>query len=402
MNNLPSICIFTNLYPPAFSGSSIHCVELARNLAKQGCRVKIITSKLISTSPDYEIVDGVEIFRLPALALPKLPISLNFPWLNLCFSPLNLQRVLRILQDNPPDVLHLHNHMFDSAFLAVITSRKMNIPLALSVHTIIKHTNPIYNGLLHFADRFVLKFLVVLRSKIVICQDEIVENYIKRTFGHPNIRLIPYGITPMREPNRQKLGVLRKKYKLEGGPIILSLGHLHDTRNRRELIEIMPGLLRLFPLLKLLIVGYVGTDSARKLAASLGVEGSVIFTNTVPHADIPEFLALADVEAHWFDQKHPHKTPGIAGQEVMTAGKVMISNASENVYGKGVLKNWGNAILVDPRDHDQLLKNIAGILSSSEARDRIQDYARETARQHFSWDVICGKIIETYKSIQTI
>lgn len=400
MKPQPSICIITSLYPPAVSGSAIHCVELGRNLTKQGCRVTIITAKLDPASPDRETAEGVEIFRLPAIRLPKLPIALNFPWLNLSFSPANLRRVLNILQENPPDVLHLHNHMFDSAFLAVSASRRLNIPLALSVHTIIKHTNPIHDVLLQLADRFILKHLVVRKSRIVICQDEIVETYVRRTFGHQNTRLIPYGIDALRKPDPQKVETLRKKYEVGDGPVLLSLGHLHETRSRKELIEALPKLLKFFPKLKLLIVGYVGTNSARKRAETLGVESSVICTGAVPHADVPEFLALADVEAHWFDQKHPHKTPGIAGQEVLMAGKAMMTRAVEDVYGKGILMNNENVMLVNPHNLDQLVERLAWILSDRQARQKMESAASLAARQHFSWDVICNRMIDAYKSIQ--
>lgn len=395
-----SICLFSSFYPPVYSGSAIHCADLARNLVKRGCRVTVITSRVSPESPEFEIVEGIVIHRLPCLMLPKLEIALNFPWLNLSFFPHNMRRVLEILYEHPPDVLHLHNHMFDSALLAVFAARHLNIPLALSVHTIIKHSRPLYDFFLHLADLYLLKYWVVQQAQIVICQDATVEAYIGKTFDHKHVALIPYGISPLREPNPENVEALRERYGLNDYPIILSLGHLHETRNRKELIGILPELLNIFPGLKLLIVGYVGTDSARKLAERLGVEKNVIFAGAIPHEDIPDFLALADIEAHWFDLTHPHRTPGIAGQEVMLAGGVLVTNAHEDVYGAGVFRDGENVILIDPSDPHALFESMVNILSDAKKRHAIGANSKRTARECFSWDAVYGRMTEAYFSIK--
>lgn len=396
-----SICILTNLYPPVFSGSSIHCAELAKNLVQRGMDVTVITSRLTFESPEFEIVNGVNIYRIPSIKLPKMSIALNFPWLNFSFSLHNLKKVFQILRKHQPNVLHLHNHMFDSVLYAVIAKFYFKIPLVLSVHTIIKHTNPIFDFLLHLVDRFILKHLIIKRANTIICQDYIIENYVKKTFNYQNIILIPYGITPLRKPSKKKTSELRQKYNIKTGPIILSLGHLHETRNRKELITILPRLLTVFPKLKVLIVGYVGTNSTEKLARQLGVHKNIVFAGTVPHSNISEFLEIADVEAHWFDKKHPHKTPGIAGQEAMMTGKVLISNTLENIYGEGVLRNEKNILLVDPNDSSLLFEKISEVLVDKSKRFMIEKNAQETAQKYFSWDVICRKIITIYQEAST-
>ncbi len=393
-----SVCIFSSFYPPVYSGSAIHCADLADNLARRGCHVTVITSRVTAESPEYETTNGVDIYRLPAIKLPRLPIALNFPWLNISFSPANVRRVRNILKNNPPDVLHLHNHMFDSALHAVDAARKFNLPLVLTVHTIIKHTNPAYDFLLHIIDRFILKHFVVRKAGTVICPDHIVADYVKTTFDHPNSVLIPYGITPPKEPDPQKAGTIRTAYGLEPGPVILSLGHLHETRNRKELIALLPRLLMRFPSLKVLIVGYIGTTSTMELAKKLGVHQSVILTGALPHADIPEFLEVADIEAHWFDKKHPHKTLGISGQEMMMAGKVIISNAAENVYGTGVLKNGENVVLVNPGDANLLFGKMAELLTDEHKRDRIGINAKKISAENFGWEIVCNKLLHAYLS----
>ena len=61
----------------------------------------MITARLTKDSPEYERPGGVHVYRLPAWRLPKLPIALNFPWLNATFCPANLRRIDAILETVP-------------------------------------------------------------------------------------------------------------------------------------------------------------------------------------------------------------------------------------------------------------------------------------------------------------
>jgi len=402
MNNSSplTVCMFSNLYPPIFSGSSTQCSQLAGELARRGCKVIVITSRVDPGSPEFEVVDGVSTYRIPCLVLPKMPIALNFPWLNITFSPANIKRILEILQSHSPDVIHVHNHMLDLAFHAVVMARRLKIPLVITIHTIIKHVNPFYDAILHFIDKFLLKPLVVQQADILICPDQIYIEYVSRVFGPARTTLIPPGIRKLSNPDPRKMLIMRDKHDIGEGPVILSLGHLHETRNRKELIGILPQLLQRFPKLKVLIVGYVGTHSANKLATKLGVQDHIIFTGAVPYSDIPDYFGMADIEAHWFDREHPHKTLGIAAQEAMAAGKVVFGNADENVYGKGLLKSGENVILIDPKDSATLVRRITELLLDDAKRKLIGNNARVLMEQHFSWSAVGEQTLAAYHSIQ--
>ncbi len=392
-----TVCIFTSFYPPIQSGSATHCADLSKELTKYGCKVVVITSNLNANSQEFEIRDGVHVYRLPAIRLPKTPIALNFPWLNISFFPSNTRRILNIMKIHSPNVIHLHNHMFDSAFHAVKIAKKTNTPLVITVHTMIKHTNFFFDLILRFIDKFILKFLIVQKADMVICPDHIIQKYVTQNFVVEKNTIIPYGITPLPEPNLQKMQAIRKKYNIGDGPVILSLGHLHETRNRKELISILPALLEQFPTLKVVIAGYIGTDSTSRLAAKLGVSDHLILTGVVPYSDIQEYFGIAQIEAHWFDEQHPHKTLGIAAQEAMSAGKVVIGNADENVYGEGVLQNGNNVILISPGNANELLGKITELLIDDKKRAYIENNARQTIQNYFNWDVVCQKTVAAYE-----
>ena len=123
MKNDPiSVCMFTNLYPPVVSGLSTQSAALAHELAHRGHPTTVITARVARERQEYEIVDGVHIYRLPALHLPQAAIALNFPWLSFTFTPANQRRIQKIINQLKPDIIHLHNHMFNLSFSTVRTT----------------------------------------------------------------------------------------------------------------------------------------------------------------------------------------------------------------------------------------------------------------------------------------
>jgi glycosyltransferase involved in cell wall biosynthesis len=190
----------------------------------------------------------------------------------------------------------------------------------------------------------------------------------------------------------------RDKHRLEGRRIILSLGHVHEMRNRRDLVEAMPFVLERFPNAVLLVVGEVTTKTTGLLARKLGVESAVVFAGPVPHEHVSALLEIADMEAHWLDQEMPEKTSlGIASLEAMAAGKTVLAAANPNTYGEGLLRNGENLVMVEPGKPRELANTIVQLLEDPIRRQTIGENARRTIRESFSWDAVCSRTVDVYR-----
>ncbi len=393
-----TVCMFSNLFPPIVSGSSTQAAGLSREMAKRGHRVVVITAKWPGTYSEYEEAEGVHIYRLPAIPLPRMRVSFNFPWLCYTFTPRNFKRVLTILRQYRPEVLHLHNHMFDLALMAVMMRQIIKTPLCVTIHTIVKHSLAYYNLLLSPFDRIILKNLIVHQVDAIISPDINTQRYVANTLGRKDSVIVPYGITLFEAPSNGAVENLRRKYMITDKRVILSLGHVHDIRNRRVLIEAMPEILKRVPNAVLLIVGAIATQEPIQRVKRLGLENSVIFSDSVPHEQIPAFLELADLEVHWLTQDSAENTSlGIASLEAMGAGKVVLAAANEKTYGEGVLKNGANIILVAPDNSQKLAETIIDLVGDEEMRTAIGAEARRTILEHFSWEGICRQTLQVYR-----
>jgi 1,2-diacylglycerol 3-alpha-glucosyltransferase len=394
-----SVCMFSNLFRPVVSGSATQSEALARELARLGHKPFVITARVRKDSPEYEELGGVPVYRLPAMRLPSMAIALNFPWLSYTFTPANLRRIAELFQKHRPEVIHLHNHMFDLAFAAVRMRRRFKLPLLVTMHTMIRHVKPLYNLLLYPADRVFLRHTVIKHADTVICPDYNIKTYVDDAFPGSNAQVCPYGVAIPPPADPKVVEELRRKHNLAGKRVILSLGHLHELRHRRELIGILPEILKAVPNVVVLIVGAETIDSPRKLAQSLKVSDSVIFAGHAPHELVPAYLALADLEMHLFYQDAIERTSlGIASMEAMGAGKVVLVAANQDTYGPGVLRNGENVIFVDPARRQEMAQTIIELLGSPERRDRIAAAARRFVQDHLSWQVVGTQTLGLYRS----
>jgi glycosyltransferase involved in cell wall biosynthesis len=389
--------MFSNFYPPVVSGSSIQVASLCRELVKRGVCVVVITAKVVDGSAEYEFIDGVHIYRLPAFRLPKIALGFNFPWISFTFTPGNVRRIKRIIEKHDPQMLHLHNYMFDLAFSAVLMRMQTKIPLVITIHTYLKHPSYVLNIIFFLIERIMLTFPVIRQADCIICPDWNVQQYTGLAFGNVPTALVPYGIV-VQHPEKEMVTKIKKRYGLVGKRIILSLGHLHDMRNRKDLIEAMPQVLKEFPNAVLFIAGAVYTDFPIALVSKLGLQNSVIFAGSVPHIDIPALLKIADLESHWLNQNEPAKTSlGIASLEAMYLGKVVLAAANPDTYGNGLLQNGENIVFVKPGNTIQLAQTIVALLRDDVRRSTIGQRASQTIHEHFSWDSVCEQTLRVYQ-----
>ncbi len=380
---MPSLC-FANLFPPVISGSSLQLYELSLRLVRRGHRVIVITARYDKTLHEHEVINGIEVYRLPAIRLPQLAVALRFKWLTATFSPRNLRRIRSILAHHAVDLIHLHNHMFDLAFSAAFLKRALRLPLVLSLHTPITHNNVFYNAVLVAAERFILKPLIINAADSIVCPDHNIVKYITRRFKSRRFTIIPYGVEEIFEPTSEMVASLTKKFGLSGKRVILSVGHLHLIRNRIDLIRAMPEILRHVPEAMLLIVGAV-----------------VIFTGIQENLVVRALLWICDIEAHWFTLDHPpiDSSPGIATMEAMLAGRPAMTMASEDTFGPGVLKQFKNIVLVRPGDTAAIAEKIIRLLTHRELASAIGVAGRLVARQYFAWPEVTSRMEALYASV---
>lgn len=400
MTNSKCVCIFSNFYPPVRSGSSVQVERLCSELVKKGWDVVVISARTGAEIAEYEVVDGVHIYRMPSLVIPKaMTLGFNFSWLGITFKPANIKRIKRIIEKHNPSLVHLHNYMFDLALSAVYMCRLYKLPMVLTIHTFLRHPSPMINILFYLVEQLFLKGMIIRKAKCVICPDMNVMSYVQCEFGNISTVLVPYGIhlsSSLANSGRD----LINRFGLVGKRLILSVGHLHAMRNRKDLFLAMPYVLKGIPNAVLMIIGDVSIQLPDDLIQNNKINNGILFAGSLKHADVSSLLGFADLEAHWLNLYDPQKTSlGIASLEAMSAGLTVLTTANPDIFGKGILNNGENIIIIEPGHPQSLAQVIIDLLRDDTRRKAIGTRAHQTILDHFSWGSVVEKTMRVYESV---
>jgi glycosyltransferase involved in cell wall biosynthesis len=364
--------------------------RLSSELAKAGHKVTVFCAGF-DGAPAREELNGVQVVRLPAWRLPRIALTYNFKWFGMTLTPSNLAIVQAEFRRQSFDLVHAHNHIFDLTLVAVWAARRNNVPLALTLHTIAQHPSPICNGLLAALDRTLARWLVVRQADTVISTDPQMTSYLARRFGVQDPPVIPYGIDlPVIRPEDGLR--IRLRHGLGRGPVILSLGHVHALRDRRDLIHAMPLVLNSQPDARLVIVGDMCIEEPRRWVAQLGLEGKVIFTGAVPKEEVPAFFAAADVEAHWL---RGITAISLANMEAMAAGVATVTASYPEQYADGLCPG-DNIVTVPQDDPPAIAAALVGLLQDHDLRRHVARKGREYIVERYSWASVCRQTTELY------
>jgi phosphatidylinositol alpha-1,6-mannosyltransferase len=254
---------------------------------------------------------------------------------------------------------------------------------------------PLYEKILAFLDRTIVKHLIINQAQLIIAPDQTVVDNINERYQHPWIEEVPYGVDKLKAVPERGLEI-RQKYKLEDRPVILSLGHVHNLRDRCDLISAMPEIIKHVPDVHLLIVGDIYTQKPVELTESLGLKSHITFCGGIPHEQIGDYLAASTIEAHWLSNA---PGLGIAAMEAMAVGKAVVSSIGVDDLGKGMLRPGENIMLIDRGSVPSITDVIIRLLRDPGLRQSIGENGRRMIEDHFSWESVTDRMEETYRKL---
>lgn len=387
------IVVVNNFFPPRPGGSSHLAASLASRYAAAGHEVLVLTAAY-RDAPASEERDGYRVVRLPAMPMPQLGLAIDFDMAFTLARPGNLRRVTRVLDEFKPDVIHQHGQFFDLTWLSGWYARRRKVPVLLSVHTRLESPDPKYMALFKGLDRLLVKpILHRFRPRYVI-MDELCGAYCEQRYKatKDEFEYIPVAVEPSRFEAAPVLDV-RAKHGVGDAPLIVSLGHVIQLRDRLALIEALPAILGKHPQTKVMIVGRVYYDAYQKRAEQLGVAHALISTGAVPSTDVPAYFAAADIVAHDLQGGGF----GTASLEAMAAGRATIGTITETNFPAVELRNWENFVLARPNDATDLAEAVIRLLDDPQEREWIAKAQRELVHANFTLDVVARRHLEVFE-----
>ena len=206
---------------------------------------------------------------------------------------------------------------------------------------------------------------------------------LEKDFGvrRDRIFLIPNGVDTERFTSGPDDGVLRSRYNLGDGPIILCVGRLVPRKGFDQTIRAMPAVLDRVPDARLVIVGEGDQmEELKGIAASLGVAGKVCFTGPVSQEDLVRAYRASALFAM------PNRTMpdgdtegfGLVFLEANACGRTVVGGRAGGAVDAIVDRETG--LLVNGEDVQDIANAIIAILTDVPLRTSLEKGGLEHAR----------------------
>lgn len=203
-------------------------------------------------------------------------------------------------------------------------------------------------------------------------------------------------------------GRVRNKYALQGRKVILTVGRLATSARHKghdTVIRCMPRILKEVPDAVYLIVG--GGDNRSRLellARKVGAYGKVIFAGPLPHEELPPYYAACDIFVMLSREVRTRNGGtlcegfGIVFLEAGGCGKPVIGGRTGGI--PDAVLDGVTGLLVDPNDHNAVVKAIVSILKDGDLAHRLGSQGRKRAEREFTWDDTAEKVTDVIAAIQ--
>ena len=397
-----NIAIFTNNYLPNPYGVTVSVESFRREFEKRGHTVYVFAPHF----PEYKDTNA-KVWRYPSIDINfkfRFPLPIPYSW-----------RMSRILKKLKIDIIHSQhpNLLGTSAFY---WARKKNIPLIFTWHTLYDHYAHFARVLPQkWAGNWIIKKAVNYANQadaLVVPTDSIIS--ILKKWGVRNRNIIPVATgVDEKELEEADKNVVRGKYKiLPDETVLLLVSRLTQEKNVEFIFRALRSILKNISADALVVRkseqgGQFARQSTRKIKFLVAGDGdllpkmkkycadekiseAVIFAGLVPHKELKNYYAGADI----FVYASKSETQGMIISEAMYMGLPIVAVKATGI--SSLMLNRANGFLVEENEKE-FSEAVLKLISDIELRKRFGEASGKIARENFTSEVCAKKMLEVYQ-----
>jgi glycosyltransferase involved in cell wall biosynthesis len=361
-------------YRPHVSGLTIYVERLARELARRGHAVTVLTSQYEKQLPRQETVDGVHVVRAPVLL--RVSKGVIMPTFGLLATQLVRQH----------DVISLHLPQFDAAGVA-LRGRLLKKPTTLTYHCDLRLPPSLFNRVVNQVVHVMNDLAGRLADTVVAYTQDFADHspFLTR-FAH-KVRVIPPPVeVPATTPDAVQ--AFAERFNLDSHRVIGFVARLATEKGVEILLHALPRVLEVYPQTRVLFAGQyqnvLGEEAyARRLEPLLrqhadrwdflGVLSSEELAAFYPNCDLVVLPSLNSTETFGLVQVEAMLcgTPSIASN-LPGVRQPVIQTGMGRVVPIGDAEGLAEAIIEVLRDRSAYVRprqEIAGRFSTARTAD---------------------------------
>jgi len=307
----------------------------------------------------------------------------------------------RLIRREKPDFIYHRHSEFN--YSSAVLARRVGLPLVLEYNGsevwIKKHWGRIYlERLCTWAEQVQLGAANIIAVVSDVMRDDLVRSGIdpRRILVNPN------GVDPqVFRPDIDGMP-LRRRLGLTGRFVAGFVGTFGAWHGVEVLARAVRPTVKRNSDVHFLIIGDGKLrPEVERILQEDGVASSVTLTGSIPHRDVPEYLAASDILL----SPHVHNADGSTffGSptklfEYMAMGKPIVASGVGQI-GQ-VIHNGVNGLLMDHRNHEDLAEKICLLAEDKALRQRLGSEARADAVERYSWKENARHVVEAVAALR--
>lgn len=356
--------VATQIDVPGTGGGQTHVTELVTCLRSHG--PTLLLARRGSTGQDV-IGAGILNGNHPP------------PGLAHAVSLLNMQRAWPTVAKFCPEVIYERGSSYGlGAYLAL----RLQIPMLVMV--LDEHVSPLS---------------LRLARRIISTNPELVPE----PFRHKAVK-VSWGANTERFHPGVDAGGLREQLALGDGLVVAYTGTMQPWHGLGCLVDAAKHL-QARPI-RFLMIGGVGDRLARakELTERAGVADRFVFTGQVPYADVPRYLAAADLcvapftpSAHTFSRKQGYALDPLKLFEYLAMAKPTITIRARNI--EGLFRDGEEISLVPPEDPEALAAAIGWVADHPDQARAIAQRGYQRVVEQYTWQAHAGQLVHLFEAM---
>jgi len=386
-------------YKPHFSGYVFRTSYILKHQKELGLKPVIVTSpKHGPVDEPVETRDGLTIYRTEKNNFSTIPFIREM----LLMRELQ-KRIEQAIEIEKPDIIHAHSPSLNG-IPALRAGRKTNIPVVYEVRAFwedaaVDHGSFKEGSLLYRISQLIETYLLKRVDSVFTICNGLKTAMISRGIAENKITVIRNCVDAeafVPQKYDEKLAV---KHGLKGKMVLGFLGSFYYYEGIDILIESFSRVLERYSDIKLLLVGDgPAMEVVQEKVKTPALNGNVIITGKVPHAEVGRYYSLIDVLV--YPRKKMRLTDLVTPLkplEAMSMGKVV---AGSNVGGiRELVTDQKDGYLFQSNSVQSLADTIAELYEKRDSFDDITRAARETVKKNHNWKDAVEKYLPVYNRI---
>lgn len=304
-------------YRPHYSGLTIYTERLAKALVKRGHQVTVLTSQYEKEFLREEVVEGVEVIRLPvAFRISKGVVMPTMP--------------LRAFQEiRKADVVNLHVPQLDAAPISML-ARLLGKPVVLTYQCDLQLPSGFVHRIANFANDFANTISAIFSDTIVTTSQDYADEskFLKPYLGRVRPVQPPVELAEVEE---REVEVFREKYKIKPNQKIIGMvARLATEKGAEYLVRAVPKVLEKYPEARVLYAGMyedvMGEEAYANMLAPLISELGERwqFLGLIPDEELAALFKVCDVTV--LPSTNSTEAYGIVQVESMASGTPAVAS----------------------------------------------------------------------------